>query len=302
MRPYPHPTRMSLAVKFGLAASTADALPSAFVVFRDDLCRVIDRCAALGYDGVELALRAADQVDVPALQRRLAATGVEIPCISSGQVFAADGLYFTHPDESIRRAAVDRIVGMIRLAAEFGAKVNTGRVRGIVAACETTEIAAARYLDCLHRCADVAEPLGVELIVEPVNRYEVNFINNCAEGLGLVRRAARPSVKLMPDLFHMNIEDPSFRESFEAARDFISYVHVADSNRLAPGWGHMPFAEIFAALSDIGYRGYLTAEILPQPDPDSAAEQAIRFLTRELRHAHDTSKPTPSVHGRSDRL
>ena len=61
---------MSLAVKFGLAVSTADALPSAFVVFRDDLCRVVDRCAALGYDGVELALRSASQVDVPAIRRR----------------------------------------------------------------------------------------------------------------------------------------------------------------------------------------------------------------------------------------
>jgi sugar phosphate isomerase/epimerase len=293
---------MSLAVKFGLAVSTADALPSAFVVFRDDLCRVVDRCAALGYDGVELALRSASQVDVPAIRRRLAATGLEIPCISSGQVFAADRLYFTHPDESTRRAAVDRIIGMIRLAAEFGARVNTGRVRGIIPEGETVATAAGRYLACLRQCADVAEPLGVELIVEPVNRYEVNFINNCAEGLEIVRRAARPSVKLMPDLFHMNIEDPSFRESFESARDYITYVHVADSNRLAPGWGHMPFAEVFGVLSDIGYRGYLTAEILPHPDPDSAAQQAIRFLTQELKHAHDTSKPSQGLHGRGDRL
>jgi sugar phosphate isomerase/epimerase len=296
------PGRMSLTVKFGIAVSTADALPSAFVVYRDDLCSLIDRCADLGYDGVELALRSADQVDVGAIRRRLGATGLEIPCISSGQVFAADGLYFTHPDESIRRAAVDRITGMIRLAAEFGAKVNTGRVRGIVAEGESAETTAGRYLDCLHRCADAAEPLGVELIVEPVNRYEVNFINNCAEGLAIVRRAARRSVKLMPDLFHMNIEDPSFRESFEAARDAITYVHVADSNRLAPGWGHLPFSEIFGILSDIGYQGYLTAEILPQPDPDSAARQAIRFLFQELKHAHDTSKPSQGLHRGGDRL
>jgi sugar phosphate isomerase/epimerase len=293
---------MSLAVQFGLAVSTADALPSAFVVFRDDLCRVIDRCADLGYDGVELALRSASQADAPAIRRRLVATGLEIPCISSGQVFAADGLYFTHPDESIRRAAVERITAMIRLAAEFGAKVNTGRVRGIVPEGETAEVAGMRYLDCLHRCADVAEPLGVELIIEPVNRYEVNFINNCAEALEIVRRAARPSVKLMSDLFHMNIEDASFRESFEAARDYITYVHVADSNRLAPGWGHMPFPEIFRILAGIGYRGYLTAEILPSPDPNSAARQAIRFLSQELKDAHDTTKSSEGLDRRRDRL
>lgn len=269
-------------MKIGLAVATEDALPSAFVVFRDDLGRCIDRCAALGYDGVELALRYASQVDVPRVKQRLAATGLEIPCISSGQVFSADQLYFTHPDPTIRDAAVHRIIEMIHLAAEFGSKVNTGRVRGLIHEGEAPELARGRFLDCLNRCADVAEPLGVELIVEPVNRYEVNFINNCAEGLEIVREIERPCVKLMPDIFHMNIEDALFREAFVAAKDYISYVHVADSNRWAPGWGHMPFDEIFGILADLKYHGYLTVEILPVPDPNSAARQAARFLQARL--------------------
>lgn len=265
-------------MKLGLAVSTADALPSAFVVFRDDLCRCIDRCADLGYHGVELALVNAAQVDVPRMKERLRATGLEVPCISSGQVFAADHLYFTHPDSELRRAAVDRVVGMIRLAAEFGAKVNTGRVRGLVHEGETVETATCRFLECLDACADAAEPLGVELIVEPVNRYEVNFINNCVEALDLIRRCGRKCVKLMLDVFHMNIEDASFRESFEAGARYISYVHFADSNRLAPGWGHLDFNEILAILDGVGYDGWITAEILPKPDPDSAAAQAARYL------------------------
>ena len=270
-------------MKLGVAVATADALPSAFVVFRDDLCRCIDRCAAIGYDGVELALLDAAQADVPRLKERLRATGMEIPCISSGQVFAKDRLYFTHPDAAVRDAAVERITGMIRLAAEFGAKVNTGRVRGLIHEGESAETATARYLGCIDRCADAAEPLGVELIVEPVNRYEVNFINSCMEGLEIIRRCGRKAVKLMPDIFHMNIEDAGFRESFEAGKEHITYVHFADSNRLAPGWGHMPFDEIFHILADIGYDGWVTAEILPKPDPQSAAEQAARFLLPRIR-------------------
>jgi sugar phosphate isomerase/epimerase len=269
-------------MKLGIAVAPADALPSAFVVFRDDLCRLIDRCAGLGFQGVELALLDASQVNVPQIDERLRATGLEIPCISSGQVFAADHLYFTHPDPTVRREAVERIIGMIRLAAHFGAKVNTGRVRGLVHEGETPATATDRYLECLNRCADVAEPLGVDLIVEPVNRYEVNFINTCAEGVEIIERANRPCLKLMPDLFHMNIEDASFRQALESARCHITYVHVADSNRLAPGWGHMPFDEIFQILADIGYDGYLTAEILPKPDPDSAARQAARYLIPRL--------------------
>ena len=277
-------------MKIGIAVAGPAALPSAFVVFRDDLCRCVDRAAALGYDGVELALLQAVEVDIPRMKSRLAATGLEIPCVSSGQVFAADRLYFTHPDAAIRDAAirdaaVERIKGMIRLAAEFGAKVNTGRVRGLIHEGETVQTAKQRYLACLDRCADLAEELGVELIVEPVNRYEVNFINNCTEGLDLVVETGRKCVRLMPDIFHMNIEDASFREAFEAAKDYVGYVHVADSNRLAPGWGHMPFDEIFAILADIGYDGYLTAEILPKPDPDAAAAQAAGFLRKSFGRA-----------------
>lgn len=280
-------------MKIGLAVAAADAQPSAFVVFRDDLGRCVDRCAALGFQGVELALLNAGQVDVPKMKRQLAATGMEIPCISSGQVFAADHLYFTHPDPAVRDAAVERIIGMIRLAAEFGAKVNTGRVRGLIPEGETVAIAKQRYLECLNRCADVAEPLGVELIVEPVNRYEVNFINNCTEGLALVKESGRKCVKLMPDLFHMNIEDVSFRSVFEDAREYITYVHVADSNRLAPGWGHLPFDEIFRILTDTGYNGYLTAEILPNPNPELAAAQAARFLLQRLGFSDSAARPEP---------
>lgn len=284
-------------MKIGIAVAGRDALPSAFVVFRDDLCRCVDRAAALGYDGVELALLSADEVDIPRMKKRLSATGLEIPCISSGQVFAADHLYFTHPDSQVRDAAVKRIIEMIHLAAEFGARVNTGRVRGLIHEGETIEIAKQRYLSCLDRCADVAESSGVELIVEPVNRYEVNFINTCEEGLEIVKQTGHSCVKLMPDLFHMNIEDASYREAFEMARCYISYVHVADSNRLAPGWGHTPFGEIFEILTDIGYNGYLTAEILPKPEPDRAAAQAANYLLRLLSRTEHSGYPFENLEG-----
>ncbi len=265
-------------MKIGLAVSTVDALPSAYVVYRDDLCRCIERCADLGYDGVELALRDTSQVQVQQIKQRLAATGLQVPCISTGQVFAADHLSFTHPDVVVRDRAVERIIDMIRLASEFNAKVNIGRVRGMIHAEDGPDMARQLYIGCVCRCADIAEPLGVELLVEPVNRYEVNFINNCTQGLELVRESGLRGVRLMPDTFHMNIEDTSFRDALLLARDFIGYIHVADSNRLAPGWGHIPFDEIFGVLGNIGYNDWVTVEILPEPDPDSAAQQAVQFL------------------------
>jgi sugar phosphate isomerase/epimerase len=269
-------------MKIGVAVSTVDALPSAYVVYRDDLCRCIERCADLGYDGVELALRDASQVEVQRIKKQLVATGLEVPCISTGQVFAADHLYFTHPDKAVRDRAVERIIDMVRLASEFNAKVNIGRVRGIIHTGDSPDVARQRYIDCVCLCADVAEPLGVDLLVEPVNRYEVNFINNCTQGIELIRESGRRGARLMPDTFHMNIEDASFRDALVKSSDFISYIHVADSNRLAPGWGHIPFDEIFGVLGEIGYNDWITVEILPEPDPDSAAQQAIRFLRSQF--------------------
>jgi sugar phosphate isomerase/epimerase len=82
----------------------------------------------------------------------------------------------------------------------------------------------------------------------------------------------------MPDVFHMNIEDVSITGSLEKAGALVGYMHFADSNRWAPGQGHLDFPAILASLKRIGYEGYVTVEILPYPDPDTAAEQAITYL------------------------
>jgi sugar phosphate isomerase/epimerase len=71
---------------------------------------------------------------------------------------AADRLYFTHPDAAVREAAVERIAGMFRLAADVGAKVRTGRIRGFIHEGETVRTATGRYPECLGRCADAAAP------------------------------------------------------------------------------------------------------------------------------------------------
>ncbi|MCL6431571.1 MAG: sugar phosphate isomerase/epimerase [Anaerolineae bacterium] len=120
--------------------------------------------------------------------------------------------------------------------------------------------------------------LGVELLLEPVNRYEINYINSVPEALEVLRAAGCPNVRLMPDVFHMNIEDGSIPGSLILAGETIGYVHVADSNRRAPGQGHLNLPEVLMTLEALGYRGYVTAEILPYPDPDTAARAAIRYL------------------------
>lgn len=265
-------------VKVGLAIAPEGAPPSAFVVFREDLASGISKAARLGYDGVELALLRRDQVQVPVVQRLIAQYKLEVPAVSSGQVFAVAGLFLTSPDEKTRDSAVDALKGLAEVASEFGAKLNVGRARGSIPSGEDRRVTEDRFLLCMDRLASYCESLGVEIVLEPVNRYEINFINSVSEGLDLLKRLGRGNVKLMPDTFHMNIEEASITKSLEEAGDKIGYMHVADSNRQAPGDGHLDFSTILCSLASTGYNGYITAEILPVPSPEKAAARAIRHL------------------------
>jgi len=264
-------------MKIGLAIAPANALPSAFVVFRMDLDLGIKKAAELGYDGVELAIADATEVNVTQVKKLIKKYNLQLPIISTGRVFAEKKVSFTHFDDNIRNEAIRTVKGIIELAANFGADVNVGRVRGNLPPGEE-EKARERFIYAMRECADFSKSFGRQLLLEPVNRYETNFINNLKEGMDIIKEIQRDNVKLMPDIYHMNIEDASIEGSLEEARDIISYIHFADSNRLAPGQGHIDFKSIIDTLRKIGYDGFITVEILAKPDPDRAAKLAIDYL------------------------
>lgn len=264
-------------MKIAVAIASENALPSAFVVFRG-IEESIKKAAKLGYDGVELALLDKDQVDINNIKELIKKYNMEIPVISSGQVFAGSGLWFTSPDAEKRKKVVEVFKGLVDVAVEFGAMLNIGRVRGFIAEGETLEETEQRFAEVLEEVAEYADKNGVKLILEPVNRYEINFINNCDQGVELINKLGIKGLGLMPDVFHMNIEDASIEGNLKKYIDYIDYVHFADSNRLAPGWGHLDFESIVDALKEVNYDGWISVEILPEPDPDSAAEQAIKHL------------------------
>jgi sugar phosphate isomerase/epimerase len=264
-------------IRVAVAVATADAMPDAFVVWRG-IEQSIRKAAELGYDGIELALKTADQVDAAAVERMLADHGLTCPCISTGQVFAGLRLYFTARDPA-RRAELLRVFQeMIDLAARLGAMVNIGRSRGFVEKGETRQAAEARFVKVARRLARYAAPKGVKLVLEPVNRYEINFVNSLPEARALVEEVGAANLAIMADLFHMNLEDGPVEGALWGCARHLAYVHFADSNRLAPGWGHTNFHKVFNALRRIRYDGWICVEILPKPDPDTAARQAIEYL------------------------
>ena len=274
-------------MKIALAIAPHDAQPSAFVVFRDRLEVCLEKASRLGYDGVELALATAGDVDAGAVQGLLDAHGLGLSAISTGRVFAEQRVWLTSPDPAVRRRAVEILSGLVDLAAVLGARrVNIGRVRGGIPDGEDRATAEARFAEGIGEVAGRAAPHGINVVLEPVNRYELNFINSVLpDGIALVARLGIPNVKLMPDVFHMNIEDASIAASLEAAAGRVGYVHLADSNRWAPGQGHTDFQAILGALRTIGYDDWVAVEILPYPSPDEAAAQAIEYLRTLLPRA-----------------
>jgi len=267
-------------VRIALAIAPHDAQSSAFVVFRDRLEVGIGKAARLGYDAVELALSKALDVDEAAVRRLLADEGMGLSAVSSGRVFAEEKVWLTSPDPAVRARAVDILKGLVELAAALGTtRVNIGRVRGFVHDGETRATAEGRFFEAIGVVAEHAAFHRITIVVEPLNRYEINYVNSVApEGIDVIRRLGLPNVKLMPDVFHMNIEDASIAASLLAAGSMVGYVHLADSNRWAPGQGHTDFQAIVGALAAIGYDDDVAVEILPYPSPDEAAAQAIRYL------------------------
>jgi len=301
-------------MKLSIVLSTQPARFEA-LAYKGDFERNVEEIARLGYDGVELAVRDPKLLDADYVEEVISRLSLEVPAIGTGQAYGEEGLSFTDPDESVRRRAIERIEAQIRFARRFE-RVGTeplthrlavekeglskgkgsetmrhhphviiGLIRGKAGPHVEHEQAIAWLTEALRECAALAEEEGVKLALEPLNRYETNLVNTVAEALRLIKEVGSEAVGLLFDTFHANIEEPSIEDGIRAAGGCLLHVHVADSNRWHPGAGHIDFASIVATLREVGYDGYLSAEILPLPDPHTCAQKTIEFLKSLVRKA-----------------
>lgn len=246
------------------------------VAFAADFEANVARLAALGYDGVELAVRDPAALDVRALRRILDAHHLRVPALGTGQAYVEEGLSFTSDESSVRRRALFRIKSHITLARELGAILIVGLIRGQVGG--DVQRSRAWLLNALTSAARTANEHDVRIAIEPINRYETNLVNTVADAHALIDEVGADNVGILFDTFHANIEEPRLEESLRACGARLFHVHVADSNRWAPGAGHIDFARILATLREMQYDGWVSAEILPQPDIARAQEQTMRTI------------------------
>lgn len=122
------------------------------------------------------------------------------------------------------------------------------------------ELAKMQFVDLLKQMGPVAEEYGVYVVVEPLHRGEVNFINTVVEGLEIVKMADHPHIRLLCDFFHMLREDEPADHILMAA-GYVHHVHIAErDNRTAPGIAGDDFRPYLRALKEIGYAGHISIE------------------------------------------
>jgi sugar phosphate isomerase/epimerase len=252
------------------------------IMYRGNIRENIEKLSKLGYEGVEISLRDPKIIKKEELKEALKKNSMTLTTLGTGQAVASEGLTFINPDKAVRKAAVDRIKEHIDLASEFNSFVIIGLIRGNLPEGSKKFQAIEWAIEACQECADSAQKSGVTILIEMINRYEVNWLNFVSEGISFLKKVKRENVLLHIDTFHMNIEDPSFKESIIDAKNLIGYVHIADSNRWAPGYGHINFPEIISALEEINYQGFLSLEVFPLPDPDTAAKKGIENVRKLL--------------------
>jgi sugar phosphate isomerase/epimerase len=254
------------------------------LLYTGDLRLGMQKAAEFGFDGVELNLRDSDDLDQDAIVGWAEELGLEVPSFGTGQSYFEDGLSMADTRPEIQKAVRERLKGHVRFAARLGAQVVLGSIRGKFSdpdpAVRQAEVDVA--LQATREVAAYAAERGVGLTVEAINRYETDFLNTAAETLAFIGDVGAPNVGLLLDTFHMNIEEASLADPIIEAGDRLYHVHLVDSNRLAPGQGHLDFAAIIAALRQIGYEGYLSGEMLPQPDDDTACKNFLKFVSELL--------------------
>lgn len=228
---------------------------------REPLDATAERLAALGYDGIELSGEP-DAISAARVRAIVEPLGLAVTSICGIYTPERD---LSHPDGSVRRAAVD----YVRRCAELGAELGAGVVIVVPTAVGRTapvESADAEWQWAVESIAEAAAALpadGPRLALEALNRYETYLVNSLGRAEELRRAVASPRVELMADLFHMNIEEDDVVDAVRTHAEHVVHVHLADSNRREPGRGHTDFAGVLRALDESGYDGVLTMEFLP---------------------------------------
>ena len=127
----------------------------------------------------------------------------------------------------------------------------------------------------LQHTAKYAKKLGLEIGIEPVNRYETHLLNTGWQAADMIDRVGAENMFIHLDTYHMNIEEKGAANGILAARDHLKYIHLSESDRGVPGAGTCDWDEIFVAMAAIGFTGGLAMESFINLPPQIASGLSV---------------------------
>ncbi len=223
--------------------------------FTNESVSMFKKLKKWGFDTVEIAIEDPSHVDPAVLKAAAAKAGLAI-----GSICAAMG-----PGRDFRGSAADQrnaqkyLTALVDQAAAMGCPRIIGPLYSVVGliGSHDDKTKAAHFklvVKNLKQLAKHAEKKGVLLCVEPLNRFETDFLNTCDQGLRLVKAVNSPAVKLHLDTFHMNIEEKNQAAAILKAGKHLGHFHACGTDRGVPGGDSLDWKPIVAALKKIGYK------------------------------------------------
>ncbi len=242
---------------------------------REDV-KFIPHAKELGFDGVEVHLGHPEEIPVAEIKRALNENGMEAHfavtltqeanSISKDPEIRREGLrYFKRCiDAASAITGGGCCIGGVNYAA-WGYFTGTSRTA------EEWDWAVKNY----REAARYAQERNITLAVEPVNRFETYFLNTAADSVQFCRDVGEQNVKVHLDTYHMIREEKSFYRAIVDTGEYLGYFHACENERGIPGTGLVQWEEVFRALKDIDYQGWITIESFVPDIPELARLCAI---------------------------
>jgi sugar phosphate isomerase/epimerase len=228
----------------------------------------IRRLAKYGYDSIEISY---DSVELSpgapgtkAVAQMLKDNG--ITCYGSISLMFT-GRDLIHNDLAVRASSVDYLKKCTQMVADLGGSTmsivpsEVGKVKALASPDEEWQWA----IEGLKEVRDYANKAGVRIALEPLNRFETNFLNRHDQAL-LLAEEVGSDVGVCLDVYHMNMEDANMFKAIENAGARLFDLHVADNNRMACGQGAIDWERLLSTCKKVGYDGSLTVEFVPPID------------------------------------
>lgn len=260
-------------------AATPSSMPQ--IMFCGGLDRDIPLLAEMGFDGIDLFFPEPHVIDAAGVRKLLDKNGIRATMLASQGDLMADGLFLNEPAR--RDELLERSKYHLEQCAVLNAMPNVGFLRGRHNGRKDSLYCMAEGLAAY---CELASTMGITVLLEPICRYEIDSILTVDQALELWKMAGSPNnLKLLLDLFHMNMEEASLCGAIHTAAGIIGHVHFVENTRAVPGLGCQALGDMVNCLRQTGYDGFLGLEAVPGADPETEARMGLAY-TKSLLYGH----------------